>query len=372
MRKLFLLLSLCLALPNKAENPLKIKLRSRALLDASISDYNKDEIQGFYKLEDFRIGFKAQYQQYSLTADVGLTDKKVNIKDFLLRYQYKHHTFAIGNGYDPFAMDVLISTPDMRFHQTAASAMAFCDSRKVGFTYSFSNPSLYAATGVFTDSDINHLGKEENSNALLSTSRVVWRKRTDERLFHLGTAFSIQTPPANKETTYAGSFSSKGVTSLFNETMLNAEIPGIRQKMRGVAEFLFTNQKWLFQGEYFYNRVHYRKDGAKAVYNPFGGYVQTSFLAIGEGFQYDAANALAGRPASDKALELVARYNYTQMNRSGIMGGEEHDLSIGANFYLNKYLGIKLNGSYVWTGEHCNNFYQKDFFLVQARLQYVF
>lgn len=34
--------------------------------------------------------------------------------------------------------------------------------------------------------------------------------------------------------------------------------------------------------------------------------------------------------------------------------------------------GLKLNGSYVWKGDHCNSFYDKDFFLAQARIQYIF
>ena len=37
---------------------LKVKFRSRALLDATASGYGKDEVQGYYRLEDFRVGFK--------------------------------------------------------------------------------------------------------------------------------------------------------------------------------------------------------------------------------------------------------------------------------------------------------------------------
>ena len=43
---------------------------------------------------------------------------------------------------------------------------------------------------------------------------------------------------------------------------------------------------------------------------------------------------------------------------------EEKDLSLGINFYLNRYLGIKINGSYVWVGNFCNSFYQKNFFSI--------
>ena len=83
---------------------------------------------------------------------------------------------------------------------------------------------------------------------------------------------------------------------------------------------------------------------------------------------------IPSRPATPQAIELVARLNYADMNdnRAGIYGGEETDLSLGVNWYINPYLGVKLNGSYVWVGEHCNAFYKKDFFLAQLRLQYIF
>ena len=48
------------------------------------------------------------------------------------------------------------------------------------------------------------------------------------------------------------------------------------------------------------------------------------------------------------------------------------DMVKNPSFYLNKYVGVKFNGSYVWVGEGCNSFYDKDFFLAQARVQYVF
>ncbi len=58
--------------------------------------------------------------------------------------------------------------------------------------------------------------------------------------------------------------------------------------------------------------------------------------------------------------------------KAGISGGKETDLSVGANFYLNKYLAVKANCSYVFVGDNCNEFYQKDLLLGQIRIQYVF
>ena len=156
------------------------------------------------------------------------------------------------------------------------------------------------------------------------------------------------------------------------ESLLGAEISHMGSELKGLLEVLYTSRKVLLQSEYFIDRMN--RTGGREAYRAHGGYVQGSYLIKGEGFEYDAMYGIPGRPSTDKAIELVARFNYTNLNdgKSGIYGGEEKDLSLGVNWYLNKYLGLKLNGSYVWTGAHCNSFYDKDFFLAQARIQYIF
>ena len=101
---------------------------------------------GYYRLEDFRVGFKATYRQYEMKADIGLGGNKVAIKDLLLNYHFKHGVLSLGNAYEPYSMDMLISTADMRFHQSAGSVLAFTDGRKLGLTYHSSLPFGYWAT----------------------------------------------------------------------------------------------------------------------------------------------------------------------------------------------------------------------------------
>lgn len=137
----------------QADEPLTVKFRSRALLDAAVSSYGKESVQGYYRLEDFRVGFKATYRQYEMKADIGLGGNKVAIKDLLLNYHFKHGVLSLGNAYEPYSMDMLISTADMRFHQSAGSVLAFTDGRKLGLTYHSSLPFGYWATGLYTHND---------------------------------------------------------------------------------------------------------------------------------------------------------------------------------------------------------------------------
>lgn len=55
-------------------------------------------------------------------------------------------------------MDILISAANLRFHQSAASVLAFSDSRKLGATYHFYNARWYLGTGIYTHNDLNEIG----------------------------------------------------------------------------------------------------------------------------------------------------------------------------------------------------------------------
>lgn len=356
----------------QAQEKPKISFHSRALLDAAVSGYGKESVQGYYRVEDFRLGFKASYGRYRLKADVGLGGRKVAIKDLLLNCHFRRGVLAIGNTYEPFSMDMLISTADLRFHQSAASVLSFADSRKLGVTYHFYDEHCYLATGIYTNNDINKIG-EGQKNSFVSTSRAVWRRSlTGERLIHIGGAFSFRTRDVNQMEPPVGEIMSDGVTSMFPAPLLKAEIPYMGTEVKTVAEFLYTTSRFMLQSEYFYDRMN-RTEGKRA-YRSHGGYVQGGFLIKGKGFEYDAVYGIPGRPLTPQAIELVARFNYANLNdaKSDVKGGEEKDFSLGVNYYLNQYLGMKLSGSYVWVGAHCNEFYAEDFFLAQLRLQYIF
>ena len=356
----------------RANGPLQVKFRSRALLDATVSGYGKEKAQGYYRIEDFRVGFKATYRRFKVKADVGIGDGKLVFKDLVLGYRFRNGVLSFGNSYEPFSMDILISAANLRFHQSAASVLAFSDSRKLGATYHFYNARWYLGTGIYTHNDLNEIGDGQR-NAFVSTSRAVWRRQgSDHRMLHFGGAFSFRTQEVNTPEAPTGEIGCVGITSMFPAPLLGAEISDKGSEVKGVMEALLTAPRFMLQAEYCFDR--FGRTGGKHAFCPHGGYIQGGFLVKGRGFGYDSVYGIPGRPVSSQAIELVARFNYTDLNdgKAQIRGGEEKDLSLGINFYLNEYFGVKVNGGYVWVGRHCNSFYQEDFFLVQARMQYIF
>lgn len=53
-------------------------------------------------------------------------------------------------------------------------------------------------------------------------------------------------------------------------------------------------------------------------------------------------------------------------------GGEQKDISVGLNYYINKYIGVKLNYSYMIPGANIKEISNQNFSVVQGRFQFIF
>ncbi|MGL5262238.1 MAG: porin, partial [Bacteroides sp.] len=128
-----------------------------------------------------------------------------------------------------------------------------------------------------------------------------------------------------------------------------------------------------------------------------GGYLELGYQIFGQGYKYsDSDGVLLGN--SGKALEVVARYNYTQLNDikdndvylygkdkfypNGIIqdypaetrsvgGGRLHAATLGLNYAFNNYTQIMFDYTY---NRLSNVHYplDKDFHNLQARVMFTF
>lgn len=358
------------------EEKIKVSFRSRGLFDATLSDYDSGALKSYYRVEDFRVGFKATYDRFEVKVDVGLGGGKVAIKDFFINYAFKNSTLTVGNAYEPFSMDMLISTYDLRFSQSASTVLAMTNSRRMGVTYHRHSPLLYFAIGAYSDNDINKLASSELKQTYAATTRLVYRPVLEaDKLLHVGGALSLRTPDSevkNLASYRTTSIGSCGVTSMFGENLLGVEVKESKLQVKSLVEFLAYYRKFLFQTEYMRSDV--RRHAALPTYSAQGAYLQMCYLLKGNTYGYDDAYAIPTRPVDKGAIELAFRLNYTDLNDadSNLYGGSHSDLSLGVNYYFNPYLAVKLNGSYTFVGNHSLPYYKKDFGLVQARVQYIF
>ena len=69
-----------------------------------------------------------------------------------------------------------------------------------------------------------------------------------------------------------------------------------------------------------------------------------SWVLTGESRPYNAGAVANIKPAHDYgAVELLARYSRLDLDDGSILGGRQHDLTLGANWYLTSHFKFQAN-----------------------------
>ncbi len=114
---------MCLLFPSaalvaRAQHPvagdLKCKLTGRMLMDGGVYLKNDNQFGNGTEFNDLRLGVKATYQNWSMKMEVGYVGNKVSIKDAFAAYTSGKHIIQVGQFYEPFTLDMLCSTYDLR------------------------------------------------------------------------------------------------------------------------------------------------------------------------------------------------------------------------------------------------------------------
>lgn len=102
---------------------------------------------------------------------------------------------------------------------------------------------------------------------------------------------------------------------------------------------------WSFQTEYYLNNVR--------RYSPednlqFSGYYATiGYFLTGESMTYDYPFGIFTTPSSFNHkygdLQLLVRYSSLNLNDKEILGGKEHNITLGLNWFVNPFVTFKFN-----------------------------
>lgn len=364
--------SMIAAAQENSTDKIQYKLTGRMLMDGGIFLKNENHFGNGTEFSDLRVGAKASYRQWDMKVEIGYVRSKVSIKDAFATYTSGKHIIQVGQFYEPFTLDMLCSTFDLRFNQSPGAVLAMTNSRRLGAAYTYNSQHYYACGGLFTDSDISNVKNASQGYAI--DGRFVYRPVNEAgKLLHIGLAAVYRTPDGalpeddNKNTFI---YKSPGVSTIDNRNLIYAEVDNARHQVKLGAELLIYYQKFFLQSEYI--RTQVKRRAGFTNYRGQGGYVQCSWLLMGNEYAYDEALACPARPVG-RALELCGRFNSVDMNdRSAeVLGGAQKDLSLGLNYYINKHIGVKLNYSYVMPGSHIKEISSKNFSILQARFQFI-
>lgn len=329
--------------------PFDWKLSGRLLLDGGVYIHSPKKLHAGAHISDVRLAAKIRiYSDWYTKIDVGFANNKVTLKDAFTEYGKEGNYFRAGYMLGYYSIDQSTSTNDLIFNTASNVTETFYPDRRLGLSYTRSLPSYYFSFGAFCGDGLSF--SETTKPGYNFSGRVVWRPiNSPEQLLHLGVGTLFKVPDQDTKTNKQSiRMKSKGVTYIPSLRTLDMTLENARNQIQSNIECLLYQHKWMLQTEFLYTKIHQKN--LLPTYSAHGGYIQGGFLLKGNNYAYDTLDAVPIMPEDPHSILLACRYNYTNLNDFGsnLMGGSQHDLSIGINYYFNKYISSRLNYAHLW------------------------
>lgn len=364
------------AAANAQENKLVVKPSGRILMDAAfLNSSNKavdEQCVDGVNVPDIRIGMKVSYGKWEGKADIGYARGSVSPKDIFIQYNFNKQNFLRGGYFvHQFGYQSATSSSFKVSMEEPETHSAFgVGGRLVGLMYEHSDDKFMGTGSVYTDAQ--SFKKQTNQTGYQGTgflTRLVYHPLIEKgNLFHVGIGLNYELAAENRSNM---EFKAPYPVRVAGINAIGAKITDAKNDFKFSGELMAAKGHVGIEGQYIFMNVD-RKGDAKS-YNAWGAYGNLRFLLNNE-YEYVKNDAGIATPAP-KSWELVAAYNYTDMNdaKAGFHGGKLSDWALTMNYYINKYMIWRLSGHIVRAGESDYSGFNKNTFrVIETRLQFKF
>ena len=364
------------AAANAQENKLVVKPSGRILMDAAfLNSSNKtvdEQCVDGVNVPDIRIGMKVSYGKWEGKADIGYARGSVSPKDIFIQYNFNKQNFLRGGYFvHQFGYQSATSSSFKVSMEEPETHSAFgVGGRLVGLMYEHSDDKFMDTGSVYTDAQ--SFKKQTNQTGYQGTgflTRLVYHPLIEKgNLFHVGIGLNYELAAENRSNM---EFKAPYPVRVAGINAIGAKITDAKNDFKFSGELMAAKGHVGIEGQYIFMNVD-RKGDAKS-YNAWGAYGNLRFLLNNE-YEYVKNDAGIATPAP-KSWELVAAYNYTDMNdaKAGFHGGKLSDWALTMNYYINKYMIWRVSGHIVRAGESDYSGFNKNTFrVIETRLQFKF
>lgn len=272
---------------------------------------------------------------FSFRAEVDLASDRIEFTEIYLAYQASDAlTFTLGQHKPFWGLEELTSDLFPSFTERAAINTSFGYERRLGASAAFVSGPVLVQGGVFTD-HIQDL--DDEGDALSYNGRVVFMPKLAGGQLHLGASahyrdydepdsVRYRTRPLIHTTDIR--FIDTGAIPADSETGYGLEAAFIKGPFHAAAE------------------AHWQEVGRPAATDPtfFGYYVEAGmFLTPGDTRGYDEGEFARVKPARPVgkggigAIQVIARYDYLDLNDSGIVGGKQRGYELALSWTPTAY-----------------------------------
>lgn len=302
--------------------------------------------------------------------ELGLTLKKKGVYDAIVDYEYQGKTwldvflrvqskavfgtdvgaFRFGYSKTPVAFEGVTGTKADSFLELALPSQAIFEGRRTGIDWAFERPAFVVNVGYYRGQDL--LGDNDGTTV---GARVAWTPRkADGDVLHLGVSASRE----DRDETTDG----RGVVHAPSARISTAPEAGLTPIRlmdtgalskadhvdRGGFEGLWIKGPWSVQVEVL--REDISRYGGSPEFGASGVYAFGSWVITGESRPYSGGNVGNINPKGVwGAWEVLLRYSELDLDDGLVQGGEEHDWTLGANWYLTQHFKFQANVIRAWS-----------------------
>ena len=247
------------------------------------------------------------------------------------------------------------SSNDITFIERSAGAAAFALPRQIGVRGAYNNgENFHIAGGVFND---NAGTQSTDDEAFSASARIAGLPyQNDKNLIHLGASASYRKPDQAND---RFDFDSRAENRLQTPDSVSSVINDGNHAVVTGLEAAFVTGPFSAQGEYVMANID-NQGGQDPSYN--GAYGQVAYTLTGESRPYSIKKGAFGGIKPDRPLnpsngdwgawEIAARYSHLDLNDNGLNGGKMNNITLGTNWYLNNYMRLMGNVTFVDTDKN--------------------
>jgi phosphate-selective porin OprO/OprP len=245
----------------------------------------------------------------------------------------------------PVGFEGNTSTGSTSFMESSLPMQAVYANRRIGLDWALTRKAYLVQLGYYKGGNL-----QGDLDGRMVAARAAWTPfNTPGDVLHIGASVSRENPEGtwdgrghyNPPSARLRALPEAGLTTqrLIDSGTL---APASYIDRRGVEQ-LWIHGPWSVQSEYLDAKV---KLVDKPAYDAHGWYTFGSWVVTGESRGYSGGNVADVAPKGPwGAVEVLVRYSTLDLDDGPTRGGNEHDWTLGANWYLTKYL--KLQGNYV-------------------------
>jgi phosphate-selective porin OprO and OprP len=251
--------------------------------------------------------------------------------------------FRVGFMKTPVGFEGNTSTGTTSFLETSLPMQAVYANRRIGADWALTRKAYLVQLGYYKGGNL-----QGDLDGRMVAGRAAWTPmNAPGNVLHLGGSLSRENPKGTRDGRGRYNPPQARLRALPEAGLITQRLidsgalsPASHIDRRGV-EGLWIKGPWSVQGEYLDAKVKLLN---KPAFKAHGWYTFGSWVLTGESRPYNGGNVSDVVPKGPwGAVEVLVRYSTLDLDEGTTRGGNEHDWTFAANWYLTKYLKLQAN-----------------------------